>query len=507
MASPRPLNEYEKDAKRRPAVPLYDYQKRWIYDPARFLIALITRQGGKSFGSTLKIALEMQRGNDWLLLSAGERQSKELMRGLQTHLRAINFAADIIEDTYRGEDETEYQMLTITLPNGARAIGLPANPDTARGWSMNVYLDEFAFHRDSRAVWAALFGTITRGYKIMITSTLNGKKNQFWTIVSRAQSGEGPWVLHQVDIYEAVEQGLVLADPEAGGECTPEDLRLALGDEEIWQQEYLLQASDELDSWLTYDLISTCEDVKAIRTPAWAQMLIEAAQEAYVVYRQTGDDRVDFSHIVDIPSDCGDLYVGMDVARKKHLSVIWMGEEKEHVLHPAGIIDMQNTPFWVQDRVLDAILRHPRVRRTCIDATGLGAQLAESAQDRHGEYNVEAVTMSGPVKSDLAHNLKSVIEDRRTRIPIDRTIRNSLHALKRSVTAAGNERFDAEASDEIGHADHFWALALAEHARDNHTRPAAGSDIDPDDGAYHTDRPTWRNRMRDWVRGDRVRVA
>ena len=32
-----------------------------------------------------------------------------------------------------------------------------ANPDTARGFSANVFLDEFAFHKDSREIWKALF--------------------------------------------------------------------------------------------------------------------------------------------------------------------------------------------------------------------------------------------------------------------------------------------------------------------------------------------------------------
>ncbi|MHC1760407.1 MAG: terminase family protein [Negativicutes bacterium] len=66
-------------------------------------------------------------------------------------------------------------------------IGLPANPDTARGFSGNVVLDEFAFHRDSRKIWTALYPTITRGYKIRIISTPNGKSGKFYELWSARQ--------------------------------------------------------------------------------------------------------------------------------------------------------------------------------------------------------------------------------------------------------------------------------------------------------------------------------
>jgi len=43
-------------------------------------------------------------------------------------------------------------------------------------------------------------------------------------------------------------------------------------------------------------------------------------------------------------------------------------------------------------------------------------------------------------------------------------IRESFHSIKKFVTAAGNERFDADETEETGHADHFWSAALCSHA-------------------------------------------
>jgi phage FluMu gp28-like protein len=107
------------------------------------------------------------------------------------------------------------------------------------------------------------------------------------------------------------------------------------------------------------------------------------------------------------------------------------------------------------------------VQRACMDQTGLGEKPVEDARARHGAYRVEGVLFTAPVKQDLAIRVKRRFEDRQKRVPVDRETRDSLHAVKKIVTVAGNERFDAERTEK-GHADEFWAAALAELARGGH---------------------------------------
>ena len=45
----------------QPALQLYDYQKRWIQDDSRFKIAMFARQCGKTFTSTLELAIDCVR--------------------------------------------------------------------------------------------------------------------------------------------------------------------------------------------------------------------------------------------------------------------------------------------------------------------------------------------------------------------------------------------------------------------------------------------------------------
>ena len=151
----------------------------------------------------------------------------------------------------------------------------------------------------------------------------------------------------------------------------------------------------------------------------------------------------------------------MDIGRKKDLSVIWVNEMVGDVLWTRIVHVMERAPFSAQREVLFNYL--PHIRRAEIDATGLGMQLAEEAQQTFGPYRVEPTTFTATVKEDLAVTLRRRFEDRQVRIPVDREIREDLHSIKKYTTSAGNIRFDAERT-ERGHADRFWALALAVHA-------------------------------------------
>jgi phage FluMu gp28-like protein len=189
----------------------------------------------------------------------------------------------------------------------------------------------------------------------------------------------------------------------------------------------------------------------------------------------------------------------VDIGRRRDLTVLWLLEVENDLASPEsriywtrGVFVLDRTPFSQQRATLDAFLAHrlsaslescensfeeafPRssgyaVRRCAIDASGLGAMLAEELQQRWGS-RVEPVTFTLAVKEDLAVRVKRLLEDGRLRIPADPAVRAALAAVKRIVTPAGNVRFDADRTERAGHADHFWALALALAAADQPASP------------------------------------
>ena len=99
-------------------------------------------------------------------------------------------------------------------------------------------------------------------------------------------------------------------------------------------------------------------------------------------------------------------------------------------------------------------------------------QFAERAQSRFGKFEVEPIHFTAPVKEELAYPVRTAFEQRTIRIPADPAIRADLRAIKKQTTAAGNLRFSADAGVN-GHADRFWALALALHAAK--AKPSAGT--------------------------------
>jgi len=455
--------------RKRGAVPLTDYQLQSVMDPARFIFELWARQTGKSFSMSLAAVNQaIEEGPGWILLSRGERQSRELIEKAKTHALAMGKAAEILDEDFR-VDEKQFRQLTLELPNGARVVGLPANPDTARGWSMNVGLDEFWIHKDARQIWASLFFTITRGYRIRIATTPMGKLHQaykIWTDWTRRQAdGDRAYSTRKITIHDALAGGLELRDPVSGELLQDaEALRLALADDEVWAQEALCEILDEATAFLTHELIQRCEDDSLQDSPAWAVRLVERAQAAHQVYLTTGVDTAialeDILEISKLSALGTELYLGYDVARRRDLAVLWLCDRIGGSLVTRAVIHLARQPFFVQEKVLWTLLANAPVRRACIDQTGMGEQLAERAAERFGG-RVEPIQFSAANKDVLASGLRKTLEDQRVAIPVSAVIRNSLHSVKRIPTLTGNFRYDAERSEQTGHADHFWALALA----------------------------------------------
>ena len=147
------------------------------------------------------------------------------------------------------------------------------------------------------------------------------------------------------------------------------------------------------------------------------------------------------------------------------------------------MIKLKNASFAEQDAALDRVFDYYKVRRACIDQTGIGEKPVEDAKIRHGNYKVEGILFTGPVKQHLATIIKQQFEDKKTRTPVDKAIRESHHAVRKLTTIAGNPRFDADRT-EVGHADEFWAHALAVHAAEDMMQPAAGATVDNDSTIY-----------------------
>ena len=93
-----------------------------------------------------------------------------------------------------------------------------------------------------------------------------------------------------------------------------------------------------------------------------------------------------------------------------------------------------------------------------IDKTGIGMATAEKLQTLYNR-RAEGVYFTAATKEALALNLKKHFEEGSITIPNDPALIADLHAIKRKAGARGFV-YDAD-RNAAGHADRFWALALA----------------------------------------------
>ncbi|MGB0716617.1 MAG: terminase large subunit domain-containing protein [Phycisphaerae bacterium] len=408
-------------ARPKPIIPLLNYQKEDIESNDRFRWNCWARQTGKSFTKSLRrIIRGLKRRRNQIFLSAGERQCKALMQKARQHCHALKIATRVLS-----RDKTRFQFkekqMEIELPGGIRIIGLPANPHTARGYTGDVLLDEFAMHKDDREIWSAMFPTLLRGKgELDIASTPMGKESVFHDIQFNPR-----FTTSRVTLHEAVDAGL---------KVDIEEIRTAMGDEARFRREFLCEFADSDEAFIDYDRLLNCT------TP-------------HLNIARKPDE---------IKEEKEELFAGIDLARHHDTTVMWVLQKQTQRLTTIGLIELRQQTFANQFQQLRQLLERPNLRKCCIDATGLGMPLAEKAVEEFGPHRVEPITFTAASKAQIAHQLKYNIEQQLIEIPDDEKVIKDLHAIRRIVTAAGNVRLDAQRSNQ-SHADRFWAAALAVH--------------------------------------------
>jgi phage FluMu gp28-like protein len=454
---------------------LLPYQRRWVDDPARFKIGCQARQTGKSFQTACEAARDalINPGSKWVCLSSGERQSLEWMEKAKEWSEAFRLAIEnYTEDRKVGE--ALLRVAEIRFANGSRIIAIPANPATARGYSANIILDEFAYHDDPDAVWASMFPALTNPLgdfkshyralfagekvehlrqerKIRVVSTFNGRENKFFKLWENAEKNH--YKAYRVTIHDAIAEGLQL---------NAEELREALDDNDIWAQEYECEPIDTSNVLLPYELIALAETIQAS----------EVIEPEFFESRR-------------------EIFVGIDFGRSNDPTVCWTLELVGDTLwtREVLVLDKMSTPE--QNAILSSRIKASR--RTALDYTGPGigfgdyavrdAGMSEWKPEEHKFGRVELFTFTPRSKRLLFPTLRRKFESPcRVRIPISRKVREDLHAMQQVVNK-GEYSYWAPRSRE-GHSDRCTALALAIRAAGEST---AGAIRDPN--IIHFGRP------------------
>lgn len=464
-----------------PVIQLRPYQQRWIDDRSRFKGAVKSARIGFSYATGLEAILDcLERNTTWTVLSASKAQSIEFVEQCQKNIEAIGATAERYDEPFVDVlGATDITQSRIQFPHtGARIIALPANPRTARGYPGNAILDEFGHHEDSYAIWAAVTRQVALGHKLRVLSTPNGEQGKFFDLAKKFGVAEGvapspnpvqveDWSWHWVDVNLAIAEGCPIDLAQ---------MRNLIQDDETFAQEFQCAFLKAIGAWLSQELVALAEDDGA--TLDWP--------EGYVA--------------------TGPLYAGIDVARDRDKTVLWLDEMIGDVAWTRLVLRLHAMPFPQQHKKTEPWVQ--LASRTAIDSTGMGIALYdylnESAPGRVMGINFAGSDDQGvKIKTDMAIRMKQRYEKHLCRIPRDAEVRQALMAIKREATASG-VRFDAPRIEidsavaggprrkRFGHADEFWAQALAQLAAAN-ALPIAMSWGDADADAYRSERRSARD--------------
>lgn len=420
------------------------YQKEWLADKSQIKFAEKGRREGFTYVQSYEDVRDCvtnsyyRKGRPlkvWFT-SADITAAKEYIDYCKEWASFFNSVAKDLGEVLVDE-EKDIKALCIEFQNGTKIYALSSNPAQFRSKGGKVVIDEYAFHKNQKALWKAAFASAKMwGYPIRVISTHYGKQTQFYKFIEKIKKGLLNYSLHTVTIFRAVEDGL--ADKIKGKTLNKEErqefldeMRKDAGDEITWREEFCCEPVDEATAFLSYELINGCKEADVFKT---------------------------FEELKNL----NDLYLGYDIARKGHKSIISITEKKDNVKYLRYQLNLKNMRYREQKDILYSFLNLKNLRRACIDATGIGNNLAEDAQIDFGKSKVEMVTFTNASKEEMATMLYIAMEDRNFRIDdkTEQEVIEDLHSVKRITTKAGNTRLDADVT-ENGHADCFWSFALA----------------------------------------------
>ena len=425
-----------------PLSKLLPYQRAWYEDGSRFLVGRWGRQTGKSFSTAAIVAAGMiaQANTMWMIAAPSERQSHEALEKVKQWLAAFECAfADELEEL----DGIEGKAGVVRLTNGSRCIAVPGKPDTVRGMSANVWLDEFAFFEDPDATWKAILPSITnplRGgeKRVILTSTPNGKAGRgkrFYDICSTAAASSSGvtsmrWSHYHIPLRSAIADGLPV---------DYDTLAAAIGDPLAVRQELDAEFVDTQSQLLPTEIILRAESEEATLRPA-----------------------------AEVFSGGRDLRVGVDVGRVSDPTVIWTAERLGDVLYTREVLVLVGMSHADQLSMIRA--RVAAATRCCMDYTGMGIGMGDMLVREFGEYKpeahrfgrVELCTFSASFKREIFPKLREAMEGCRLRIPTNAELRTDLSAMQQ-VCSGGQFSYEAPRTKD-GHSDRCTAAALCVRA-------------------------------------------
>jgi phage FluMu gp28-like protein len=450
------------------------WQEHFLMDANKYSIVLKSRRTGFSFIVALKGMVKAMDPNRFnyvrQFVSYNEEDAKEKIRYASMFYHSI---PDRHKKKLVSETKTSMEFYDVKGKTTSRLISIACRPPRGRGG--DIVFDEMAIYPANKAgvIYTAGLPVTARGGCVEIGSTPLGKIGQFYDIFSDKDNYKNyarytvPWWFAGVlctNVPRAVKQAPLMDTDERVSAFGTQNMQTYLSTmlKEDFQQEYECTFIDSAVSFITMDLIQ--DNTPGLRSRDRIAELPDGLGEAEDIDVKIAHSADEIYSIYELNRH-GRLYVGYDVARRRDAAVIFViGYRPDGKKISVAEIDMRNKPFEYQLDQFRKIMKSPfPVMRACIDQTGQGEPLCERLQTEFGATMVEGVLFNQESKEMLAIAVRTGLEKREFLLQNDNKFHKQIHSIKRIATSGGHFRYDSE-RDENGHADSFWAWALANNA-------------------------------------------
>ncbi len=423
-------------------IDLEPYQTAFLNDRSRFRWVTKSRQVGFSYVMALE-ALARCHLRD-------SHTAVFISYNLSDATEKTMVARQVFEDlplAYQKKLVTDAKTELAFQSNGAgkrlsRIISVPSK--APRGKHGSTYLDELAHYINDREVYRGSTALILRSNgQLTGCSTPLGRRGVFWEVATEEfrrypnySRLNIPWWncrFFCVDPTAAVVGAPQMSTEERVERFGRSQIKDQFGSLTVddFQQEFEACFVDESYSYFSYGLILP----------------------------NTRDSVALAEDFDDIPSPKGRLVAGFDVGRTHDRSELAVFEQLDSGFHCRMFRTYSDTPFSEQEGDLKRLLETLPIARLSIDRSGIGMNLAENLGRDYPHVVPENFTNES--KERWATNFKILLQRREVSLPKNREVVSQIHSIKRHVLASGKVSFDAEKTSRGGHADKFWAIALA----------------------------------------------
>lgn len=460
------------------------WQDAYIRSFARFIAIVKSRRVGWSFICSLKgliKAMDPDRiGYTKQFVSYNEEDALEKIT------YAKQFYDSIPEcDAKKKLIVDNKSQLVFQDKNGitqSRLISIPCRPPRGKGG--DISLDEYAIYQPKmqKLIYDAALPVISRGGTIEMGSSPLGKIGQFYDILTDKEKYDYeryniPWWFCRdlcIDVPTAVKVAPGLSTVERVETFGTKIIKLIFknSDFDTFVQEYECGFIDEAESYIPLDLIYA-------NTPGKRESDLDLSacskmtDEEYWEYNRG----IDFQQYKDLdtailnydPDYHGNtLFFGFDVGRHHDRSVMFLiGLMPDGKKRDFARIELKNASYESQKELILKAYKELPIFKGNIDRTGIGDNIYEDVHKKLGD-RLEGIQFTQESKEIMAIDVKRGLEQKEFLLANDKDFHNQIHSIKRTSKGGGKHfSYDSDRNDS-GHADSFWAWALASYSVGDH---------------------------------------